>query len=105
MRAPLALPPPPPSTIKTLFTSIRPMVDEPSQAVWPADAAQLIGYEFGFGKDGPVLRLFYKSTRAFDSASQEAILRSLRRELALENLATVFESQGDVKRAPSAKTR
>jgi len=105
MRSPLAVPPPPPPTIKTLFTSIRPMVDEPLQAVWPADAAQLIGYEFGFGKDGPVLRLSYKSPRAFDSASQEAILRSLRRELALENLTTVFEWQGDVKRALSAKKK
>jgi len=101
--APEALLPPP--TIKNLFSSIRPLVDEPWQAVWPTDAAQLIGREFSFAKDAAVLRLTYLSPRAFDSATQEAILKTPRRQLPLENLTTVFEGQGNVKRASSAEKR
>ena len=97
LRAPAA--PPPAPTLKTLAAAVTPLVDEPLQAVWPADSAQLMGYEVGFSKESIIFHVSYLAPKAFDPATQESIRNALRRATAEQSIETQFDWH-DPKREP-----
>lgn len=104
LRAPA--PPPLAPTLKTLAAAVRPLVDEPLRAVWPADSAELISYEVGFSKETIMVRVSYMAPKAFDPATQESIRNALRRAISEESIETSFDwhaPKREPKKVASAK--
>jgi len=93
LRAPTVLAAPPRPSLELIASSLAAIVDEPIQAVWPREAAELLTHEIGFVKDVIVVRMSYLSPKPFDSATQEAVRNALRRTLNRENVNAVFEWQ------------
>ena len=92
LRQPMAPPAPPPEPrLEDLQKLAMERVGAPVKELWPASTSRLVGYEFGFNEQGPVVRLTYESPRPLDSASREVIERALRSRLGVQNCAFVFD--------------
>lgn len=106
LRAPAPPAPAPSPTLDSLKQQVWPMVDEPLKSVWPAESAELLSSEVGFGKESMIVRVAYRAPRALDDAVQETFRNSLRRLLAVSTLETIFEWRGAAAvdpRTPKAK--
>jgi len=102
-RTPVVPPTPPPPSLQGVAESLPALVDEPIQAVWPKETAELIAHEIGFSKDGIVARFTYSSAKPFDAPTQEAVRNGLRRALTQDNLSTVFDWQDPAKVRAAAR--
>lgn len=92
LRQPVTAPAPPPEPrLEDLQKMATERVGAPAKELWPASTSRLVGYEFGFNEQGPVVRLTYEAPRPLDNASREVIERALRSRLGVQNCAFVFE--------------
>lgn len=92
LRQPVAPPPPPPEVkLEDLQKVAMEKVGAPVKEIWPASTSRLLGFEFGFNEQGPVVRLSYESPRPLEAASQEVIERALRTRLNVQKCTFVFE--------------